>query len=70
MPDWDTLQNYLPDIVAAEQVLEVRSAFASTFAATLELVKNGELELRQDGTFAPIYLRRREAVAEEMAAKS
>ncbi|NTU77199.1 MAG: segregation/condensation protein A, partial [Alphaproteobacteria bacterium] len=30
------------------------------FAATLELVKAGELELRQDGTFAPIYIRRRE----------
>jgi len=60
MPDWGMLQNYLPDVVAAEEILEVRSAIASTFAATLELVKNGELELRQDGTFAPIYLRRRE----------
>ncbi|MDR3449377.1 MAG: ScpA family protein [Alphaproteobacteria bacterium] len=59
MPDWGTLMSYLPDIVEAEQILEVRSAFASTFAATLELVKNGELELRQDGTFAPIYLRKR-----------
>jgi segregation and condensation protein A len=60
MPNWDVLQNYLPDVVAAEEILEVRSALASTFAATLELVKNGELELRQDGTFAQIYLRRRD----------
>jgi segregation and condensation protein A len=59
MPSWGMLQNYLPDIVAAEEILEVRSALASTFAATLELVKNGELELRQDGTFAQIYLRPR-----------
>jgi len=67
MPSWGELQKYLPDIVEAEQVLEVRSAFASTFAATLELVKNGELEVRQDGTFAPIYLRRRETTIEESA---
>jgi segregation and condensation protein A len=65
MPSWGELQKYLPDIVEAEQALEIRSAFASTFAATLELVKSGELELRQDGTFAPIYLRRRENVVEE-----
>jgi len=65
MPDWGALQAYLPDVVAAEQILEVRSALASTFAATLELVKNGELELRQDGTFAPIYLRRRDVQDEE-----
>ena len=61
MPSWGAMQQFLPDVIAAEEVLEVRSAFASTFAATLELVKNGELELRQDGTFAPIYLRRVEA---------
>ncbi len=60
VPSWGVLQNYLPDIVAAEEPMEVRSAIASTFAATLELVKNGELELRQESTFAPIYLRRRE----------
>jgi segregation and condensation protein A len=65
MPSWGALQAYLPDVVSAEQVLEVRSAIASTFAATLELVKNGELELRQDGTFAPIYLRKREIVLED-----
>ncbi len=65
MPNWGVLQNYLPDVVAAEEIMEVRSALASTFAATLELVKNGELELRQDGTFAPIYMRRREKTEEE-----
>jgi segregation and condensation protein A len=58
MPSWNTLMNFLPEILG--EPLEHRSAVASTFAATLELVKNGELELRQDGTFAPIYLRRRD----------
>jgi segregation and condensation protein A len=58
MPSWNVLQEFLPEILG--EGLERRSAVASTFAATLELVKNGALELRQDGTFAPIYLRRRE----------
>jgi len=62
MPSWNTLVSFLPEIIAPG--LEGRSALASTFAATLELVKNGELELRQDGTCAPIYLRRREDVIE------
>jgi segregation and condensation protein A len=35
-----------------------RSALASTFLASLELTKAGRLELRQDGAFAPIYIRR------------
>lgn len=65
MPSWRDLQDYLPDIGGAEHVLEVRSALASTFAATLEMVKNGELDVRQDGTFAPIYMRRRQETLHE-----
>lgn len=60
MPNWGVLQNYLPEMISSEAVMQVRSAVASTFAAFLELVKNGELELRQENTFAPIYVRRRE----------
>jgi len=60
-PDWSVLQAFLPQIEADSSPLEKRSAIASSFAATLELVKNGEIELRQDGTYAPIYLRRRDA---------
>lgn len=67
MPNWDVLHAYLPDVADADQALEVRSALASTFAATLELVKNGELEMRQDGTFAPIYVKRRAQPDEEMS---
>jgi len=65
VPSWGVLQNYLPDVAGAEEILEARSALASTFAATLELVKNGELELRQDGSFAPIYVRKREKTDNE-----
>lgn len=60
MPTWSVLQSFLPDMVSSEHVMQVRSAVASTFAASLELVKNGELELRQERTFSTIYIRRRE----------
>ena len=61
MPSWTVMESFLPETEGLEK-LEARSAVASTFAATLELVKAGELELSQEGTFAPIYLRRREKV--------
>ena len=38
---------------------ERRTAVASSFAATLELVREGKLEMRQDEVFAPLYLRGR-----------
>lgn len=58
MPPWSALLEFLPE--AMGDAVERRSALASTFAATLELAKNGKLEMRQDGTFAPIYLCRRD----------
>ena len=38
-----------------------RTALASSFGATLEMARDGLIELRQDGAFAPIQMRRREA---------
>ncbi len=55
MPDWTTLASFLP---AEEGALLTRSAMAAHFAATLELAKAGQVELRQDSAFAPIFLRR------------
>jgi segregation and condensation protein A len=34
--------------------------FASSLAATLELVREGQVELHQHAAFAPIYLRKRD----------
>ena len=34
-----------------------RSATASHFAASLELVKNGAIQIRQTDTFAPIQIK-------------
>jgi len=40
-----------------------RSVTASAFGASLELVREGKLELRQNEAFAPLYVRDRSAVA-------
>ncbi|WP_119678293.1 segregation and condensation protein A [Indioceanicola profundi] len=57
LPDWTRLSSFLPGGWRSSS-LKARSAIASTFVATLELAKAGEIELRQDGVFQPIYLRR------------
>ncbi len=57
--DWVTLSAWLPDDWAREP-LKRRSATAASFAAALELVKAGALEIRQERAFAPIYLRQRQ----------
>ena len=53
--DWDSLWRYLPENVGTGVV--TRSAYASTFAAALELAKQGRVQLRQSGAFGPIFLR-------------
>jgi segregation and condensation protein A len=53
--DWQALMSFLPP--DWNEGLRGRSAVAATFAATLEVVRSGRAELRQDGIFGPIYLR-------------
>ncbi|MDH3665359.1 MAG: segregation/condensation protein A [Paracoccaceae bacterium] len=57
--EWGDLASFLPDGWSLEPAKR-RSAIASTFAASLELAKLGQVEIRQDKTFAPIYLRARQ----------
>jgi segregation and condensation protein A len=54
--EWGDLNQFLPDGWRDDPKFR-RSATASTFAASLELVKEGKLELRQTELFAPIELR-------------
>jgi segregation and condensation protein A len=54
--DWTVLKNFLPEDLGTP--LQRRAALAATFAASLELARNGTVELRQEGVFAPIYMRR------------
>jgi segregation and condensation protein A len=56
---WTDLISYLPDGWHSDPGRR-RSATASTFAATLELVKEGKLEIRQGDSFAPIQLRKKD----------
>lgn len=57
------LLQYLPDSE------EARTVRASSFGATLEMAREGFVELRQDGPFAPIYMRRSEGPDWERAKK-
>lgn len=54
--DWTALDHFMLRYLT--DPAERTTAIASAFAATLELVREGRLELRQDGAFQPIYLRR------------
>ncbi|XDA99563.1 ScpA family protein [Sulfitobacter sp. LCG007] len=57
--DWTDIASYLPEGWESDP-LRRRSATAATFAASLELVKEGHLEIRQGETFAPIHIRRKD----------
>lgn len=56
-PDWATLSSFLPDDLL--EGLPTRAAIAATFVASLELVRDGHAEIRQDQRFGPIYFRSR-----------
>lgn len=56
---WADIQSYLPEGWFDDPV-RWRSATAATFAASLELVKEGKAELKQSGIFEPILMRRKE----------
>ncbi|MBB5701607.1 segregation and condensation protein A [Ochrobactrum daejeonense] len=53
--DWISLDRFLIDYALSPR--ERASALASSFAASLELVREGKLEVRQNAAFDPIYIR-------------
>ncbi len=55
--DWTAIDRYLVEYLASPE--ERPTAIASTFAASLEMVREGSFEIRQEQPFAPIYLRGR-----------
>ena len=55
--DWSELDAYLLAYVVEPSLRP--TVFASSFAATLELVREGVVEMHQHAAFAPIYLRKR-----------
>jgi segregation and condensation protein A len=55
--DWSCLDEYLLSYVVEPS--QRATVFASSFAAALELVREGEMELNQKEAFAPLYFRKR-----------
>ena len=55
---WSDLASYLPVDWQGDPARR-RSSLAATFAASLELAKQGRLELRQQDVFGPIELRKK-----------
>src|SRR5204862_4202067 len=51
--DWSCLDEYLMSYVVDPS--QRATVFASSFAAALELVREGEMELNQKEAFAPLY---------------
>lgn len=56
--EWAQLDLFIEQFLPKGE--EERTAIASSFGATLEMAREGLLELRQDEPFAPIYMRKRE----------
>ncbi len=58
--DWAPMDEYLLRFISKPS--DRRTVRASSFAASLELVREGYLEIRQDSAFSPLYLRKRATV--------
>jgi Uncharacterized conserved protein len=55
--EWVSLDAYLVEYLTSPA--ERATVRASTFASSLELVRQGEIDIKQTETFGPLYLRRR-----------
>jgi len=53
--DWTTMDGFLMHYFTSPEAR--KTVRASTFSASLELVREGKLEIRQDRAFAPIWVR-------------
>jgi segregation and condensation protein A len=60
--DWVAFTRYLENMIVS--AADGKTVLASSFGATLEMAREGCVELRQDGPFAPIYMRPRHSDAE------
>jgi segregation and condensation protein A len=59
--DWAPLDQLLAEFLVEAELR--KTALASSFTATLEMTREGVLEIRQDKSFAPLMIRRRTRVA-------
>jgi len=59
--DWAPLDQLLAEFLVEPELR--KTALASSFTATLEMTREGALEIRQAKSFAPLLIRRRMRVA-------
>jgi segregation and condensation protein A len=59
--DWAPLDQLLAEFLVEPELR--KTALASGFTATLEMTREGQLEIRQSKSFAPLLIRRRERAA-------
>ncbi|MBX3596180.1 MAG: segregation/condensation protein A [Rhizobiaceae bacterium] len=55
--DWTSLDSFLIDYLATPE--QRATAIASSFAASLEMVREGEIEMQQEAAFKPLFVRGR-----------
>jgi segregation and condensation protein A len=65
--DWSPLDQFLIEYLVDPS--QRTTVLASSFAAVLELVREGHLELHQQGSFTPLYLRKRQSTGASEAAE-
>ena len=54
--DWTNFLNLIPDLLKSKKIIN-KSIISSNFVASLELSKNGFIEVKQNETFGNIYIR-------------
>jgi segregation and condensation protein A len=59
--DWARLDQFLLSYVVEPSLAP--TVFASSFASTLEMVREGLMDVHQQGAFAPLYVRKRQPSA-------
>jgi segregation and condensation protein A len=57
LDNWSSLDDIRTALSETTPDVPGRSVTASVFSAALELTRDGEVELRQDAHFSPLYLR-------------
>jgi segregation and condensation protein A len=65
MTNWAPLDSYIADMLDDPALR--RSVLASSFSASLELAREGRVEIRQARHYDPIYMRRRAAAVQGVA---
>ena len=65
--EWSALDDYL--LTWGASPAQTRTMRASTFSASLEMVREGLIDLRQDSAFAPLWVRRKQEPPTPIAAE-